>query len=83
MNAKHLTVRGIPREVALALEKEKRRRGSSLNQTVIDLLRSSLGVSGERRNGLAKLAGTWTEAQHREFLAHMKPFEEIDGELWK
>jgi len=44
MNASHLTVRNLPDELAAALEKEKRRRGTSLNQTVIDLLRQSLGV---------------------------------------
>ena len=83
MNANHLTVRNIPAEVAAALEKEKRRRGTSLNQTVIDLLRLSLGVSGIRNNGLAKLAGTWTDAEHRRFLANVQPFEEIDPDLWK
>lgn len=45
MTASHLTVRNLPGELAAALEKEKRRRRTSLNQTVIDLLRQSLGVS--------------------------------------
>jgi hypothetical protein len=83
MNASHLTVRNLPDELAAALEREKRRRGTSLNQTVIDLLKQSLGVTGARSNGIRQFAGTWTEAEHQEFLSAMAPFEEIDPELWK
>jgi hypothetical protein len=83
MNASHLTVRNLPEELAAALESEKRRRGTSLNQTVIDLLRQSLGVTGTRSNGVRRLAGTWTEAEQKEFLSAMAPFEEIDRDLWK
>ncbi len=83
MNASHLTVRNLPKEIADALEKEKRLRGKSLNQTVIDLLALSLGVTGVRSNGVARLAGTWTDAEHQEFLTAMPVFEEIDQEFWK
>ena len=57
---KTLTIRNLPDDVADALEREKRRRGESLNQTVIDLLFQGLGVSGVRSNGLARLAGAWS-----------------------
>jgi plasmid stability protein len=83
MNASRLTVRNLPDELTAALQREKRRRGTSLNQTVIDLLRQSLGVKGTRSNGVGKLAGTWTAAEHREFLSAIPMFEEIDPEPWK
>ena len=53
-----MTVRGIPAELAVALDRERRRRGESLNRTVLDLLARSLGVggAGPRSNGLARLA---------------------------
>jgi plasmid stability protein len=76
------SVRNLPDDVSAALEQEKRRRGTSLNQTVIDLLRQSLGVSGTRSNGLARLAGTWTEAEHRRFLENVQIFEQIDPD-WR
>jgi len=83
VNARHLTVRNLPKDVSAALDREKRRRGTSLNQTVVDLLRLSLGVATVRSNGLRRLAGTWTEAEHREFLARVQVFETIDQDLWK
>ena len=83
VSANHLTVRNLPEDVAAALHREKRRRGTSLNQTVIDLLRLSLGVSGTRSNGLARLSGTWTKKEEREFLAAIQKFEEVDSELWR
>jgi plasmid stability protein len=83
MSALHLTVRNLPDDVSVALEQERRRRGTSLNQTVIDLLRQSLGVANARNNGLARLSGTWTEAEEQEFLSSIQPLHEIDPDLWK
>lgn len=80
---KTLTIRNLPPDVAEALEREKRRRGRSLNRTVIDLLSQGLGVSGVRSNGLATLAGSWSEADLRNFEEAVAPLEEIDLELWR
>jgi plasmid stability protein len=81
---RHLTIRNIPEEVSAALEREKVRRQESLNQTIIELLRDSLGVTrGERRNGLAALAGTWTEEEHARFEQAVAVNEQIDEELWR
>jgi plasmid stability protein len=79
---KTLTVRNLPDNVADALEREKRRRGESLNQTVIDLLSQGLGVSGVRSNGLARLAGAWSAEELRRFERAVAPFEQVDDELW-
>jgi hypothetical protein len=84
-SVRHLTIRNIPTEVAEALEKEKRGAGSSLNQTCIDLLRRALGVPGPlaRSNGLATLAGTWTQAELDQFDSAIALTEQIDEELWR
>ncbi len=80
----HLTIRNLPPDLSLALRREKRRRGVSLNQTVIDLLKQCLGVGGGRpSNGLARLAGTWSAAELREFEAAVAVTEEIDEDLWR
>ena len=81
---KHLSVRNVPDDIADALDAERRRRGESLNRTVVDLLRLALGL-GLRpyRNGLERLAGTWTEEEYRRFEKAVACFEEIDEELWR
>jgi hypothetical protein len=78
-----LTVRNVPTDIAAALAQEQRRRGTSLNQTIIDLLREGLGVSCFRSNGLARLAGTWARREEREFLRRVQTFKEIDPGLWQ
>ena len=82
---KALTIRGVDAHLARALEKEQARRGTSLNQAVLDLLRQALGVSGEgpRSNGLAKLAGTWSAEELEEFEVHTESFEQVDEDLWR
>jgi DNA polymerase III delta subunit len=81
---KALTVRNVDARLARALEREMRKRGTSLNQTVLDLLRDSLGVGvlAPSSNGLEKLAGTWTQKDLEEFEANTAIFEQIDPELW-
>jgi len=79
---KTLTVRNLPPDVADALEREKKRRGTSLNQTVIELLTQSLGVRGTRSNGLGDFAGTWSQDEHRDFERAVALFEDVDPDLW-
>ena len=43
-DASDMTIRNVPKELTAALEREQRRRGTSMDQTVIDLLREGLGV---------------------------------------
>ncbi len=82
---KALTIRNVDPALAKALERERKRRGDSLNQTVLDVLRQSLGVGpGQRRsNGLRELAGTWSARDKAEFDAATKMFEVVDDELWR
>ena len=78
-----LTIRNVPPELAQALERESQRLRESLEETVIELLWQALGAraSGEKRNGLSRLAGTWTEAEHQTFEAAVAITEQIDTEL--
>ncbi|MBN1566220.1 MAG: hypothetical protein JXA73_00110 [Acidobacteria bacterium] len=81
----YLTVRDIPGDVDKALRSETRRRGKSLNQTVIDLLRQALGLSwnSPQANGLEKLAGTWSQEELDQFESATAVFERIDEEEWR
>jgi len=80
---KALTIRNVPPNIAEALEREKRRKGKSLNQTVIDLLGQGLGAEGVRSNGLGRLAGGWSEDEFRSFEQATAQFEAVDEELWR
>jgi hypothetical protein len=80
---KHLTIRSLPPSLSAALEEEKRRRGKSLNRTVIELLSQALGVGTTRSNGLGQLAGTWNEEGFRRFEEAVAPFESTDSEIWR
>jgi plasmid stability protein len=78
-----LTIRNVPPSLAAALEREKRRKGKSINQTVIDLLEQGLGAEGVRSNGLGRLAGGWSEDDFRDFERATAQFEAVDEELWR
>lgn len=73
MQADEAPHRPLPPEVAEALEREKRRRGQSLNRTVIDLLAQAL----------ARLAGGWSAEELAAFEEAVAPFEQVDDELWR
>lgn len=82
---KVLTIRGVSKRLAEALEREKRRRGQSLNQTVLEVLSDRLGVgaAGPRRNGLARLAGTWSPEDVQRFEHATVSTAQIDDEVWR
>jgi hypothetical protein len=82
---RHLTIRQVPPELSRALDDEKRRRGTSLNRTVLDLLARALGLgsAAPRTNGLAALAGTWSKVEFDEFEKAVALTEQIDEELWR
>jgi len=82
---KHLTIRNVSPELAEALDEEKLSRGASLNRTVLDLLEQALGIgTGRRRsNGLAALAGTWSEEEFERFEEAIAAHEQVDEELWR
>jgi len=81
---KAITIRSVPTSLARALEREKRRRGRSLNQTVLELLSQAVGLDGEpRSNGLGRLAGSWSQEELEEFEAAARIFEQVDEEVWR
>lgn len=80
---KTLTIRNVPDEIHRALHRERARRGVSLNRLVVELLGERLGLRGRSSNGLARLAGRWSEEDLRAFEEATATFERIDEELWR
>ena len=77
---KQLTIRGLPDEVAARLTRLSDERGTSVNATVVQILKSAVGVH-ERRARLARYA-TWTEDDLAEFNDTLSSQRVIDDELW-
>ena len=80
----HLTIRKIPARLGKELEKEVRRRGLSLNETVKLLLERALGLDPQTPfdNGLGKLAGGWSQKELEEFEKSTAMFSKIDEADW-
>lgn len=81
---KTLTIRNVPKRLADALTRERRKKDASLNSTVLDLLSRSLGVteSNLRSNGLAAYAGSWSQEELRQFETAVAPFDAVDDDMW-
>jgi plasmid stability protein len=82
---RYLTIRNVPVDLARRLDDEKRARGRSLNETVLDLLSQAVGLGepSRRRNGLAQLAGSWSPEEQHAFEQAIAGTEQIDEELWR
>lgn len=82
---RHLTIRNVPGDVADALLAEKSRRGASLNQTVLVLLRRALGLTPDAayENGPERHAGDRSQTELQEFEENTRMFQQIDEELWR
>lgn len=85
---RQLTVRGFGDDVERRLRAVARAEGVSLNEAVLRLLRKGAGL--ESKDGgsvigdaLDHLAGTWTEADLREFDEAVRVTERVDDDLWR
>ena len=84
---KSLSLRISDDELARRLEQESRRTGTSINGLINQALRSFLGLpargAARVHHDLDHLAGTWSEAEAREFAEATRGFQTVDPELWK
>jgi len=80
MNA--ITVRNLPPAVAKAVKDRARKEKLSLNKAIVSLLAEATGSgSGRKRvvnHDLDHLAGTWSEAEYREFMSALREQRQID-----
>ena len=83
---KTLSLRGIEDELADALKKKAQQTGTSINKTVLNLVRESIGLEKKKLtrvyHDLDQLAGTWTEKDEREFKKKTEFFHKTDEEIW-
>lgn len=85
---KTLTIRGIDDELEKAIRDTARKKQESLNQTVLKLLKSSVGLSKSKAfpkyDDLNELAGTWTAKEETAFYQNTQSLmNEVDEEIWE
>lgn len=80
-----ITVHNIEPELNRMIRRKATADGNSLNKTIKNLLRSSLGVSKTtKKNNLDKFYGVWSKEEADEFdKAISQEFEKIDPKDWQ
>ncbi|MBN1552889.1 antitoxin [bacterium] len=84
---KTITIRGIDDELEKAIKETSKKKQESMNQTVVKLLRDSVGLSKKavfpKYNDLDELAGTWSAEEETLFFKNIRAFEEVDKGMWE
>ena len=82
---KTLSLRGIDEEMEKALKKEAQTAKTSINTTILNLIRESIGLRkrGKIYQDLDELAGTWNEKDEEMFKENTQFFDRINNEIWK
>ena len=84
---KTITIRGIDDELEKAIKETSKKKQESMNQTVVKLLRDSVGLAKKavfpKYNDLDALAGTWSAEEEALFFQNTRPFGEVDKEMWE
>lgn len=79
--ARQLTIRNVPDEVGLRLDRISRARGKSLNSLVLDIL--TAGVGADARRARLERYATWTEADASSFDEALGSQRVVDADLWR
>jgi hypothetical protein len=84
---KAMTLRGVDPELESRLKQAARENGKSVNQVVLEALRTRFGLDRERRfthrhHDLDHLFGRWDESQFQEIQSRLDAQRRIDAELW-
>lgn len=85
---KTVTLRGIESDVAEKLKNTASAQGISVNQLLLDIVKTSLGVKKERKytrvyDDLDQLFGRWSDGEFKAIQGKIDRERKIDPELWQ
>jgi len=82
---KSITIHGLDNELYTSLRSQSTSQGTSLNKTIKEILRKSLGLSHKRveKRDLSEFFGVWSKKEANEIEKVLEDFEKIDEEDWK
>ncbi len=85
---KAVTIRGVEPEVAEKLKIAAKKQGKSVNNLILEFIKTSLGLKKEKRfsrkyDDLDDLFGSWNEDEFKKINDAISTQRQIDQELWK
>jgi hypothetical protein len=74
--------------VAKAVKEKARKERLSLNKAIVRLLEEATGRAEPKRkktlhHDLDHLAGSWSQAEYRQFIEALREQRQVDPEMWK
>lgn len=78
----NLSLRGLDEATLSRIRSRARRLKLSVNGLIVQTLKRHYSPATRTRDQIDELAGTWSQREYDEFMSAIKPFSEIDAELW-
>ena len=82
---KSITIHNLDGLLDTEIKKLAHTKGQSLNKTIKDLLRKSVGLekNNDYRKDFIGFFGVWSETDEKEFNNSIKDFEKVNLQDWK
>ena len=80
--SKQITVRGVQPELFRRIEQRAEERGTSVNATVLDILKAAVGLDQRARRRRLHRYTTWTQQDLQEFEAALTAQRVVYAKLW-
>jgi hypothetical protein len=85
---KAITIRGVEFEVAERLKNTAKKQGKSVNQLILEFIKTSLGLKKEKKfsrkyDDLDDLFGKWNDDEFKKINDSITSQRQIDKDLWK
>ncbi len=85
---KVVTIRGIDPEMSDKLKNLSAKKGKSINQLTVEIIKEGLGLSKEKKHtrvydDLDDLFGRWSTEEYEEISTKISKERQIDSELWR
>ena len=82
---KSITIHGLDNELYTSIQSQATSQGLSLNKTIKQIIRKSLGLTHKRaeKRDISKFVGVWSKKEADAIEKVLEDFEKIDEEDWK
>ncbi len=80
-----ITLRNLPKPVEAKLRELARKKHTSLNRAVTEILEKALipQKKPQKKRDVSGIAGMWSQAENKEFEKNCSFFDTIDPDIWQ